>query len=170
MRISRSRSKLEYSGGFLQSQTAKKTQLDEFRNLRFHFREGLKRLVKREKLIVRFGTTECIRIQPCANSTAPVFQATLVPCRLDHDPTHRFRRCGEEVPAALPLRGGRNALSLGSSDQPEQRLVDEGRGLQSLSRWLFRQPCRGQASQLRINQRDENLYPPSPGCSSCGVI
>ena len=75
---------------------------------------------------------------------------------LDQDAAHRLGRGGEEVAAAVP------AAAAVDVDEPQVRLVDQGRGLERLPRLLARQPLGGQLPQLVVDQRQQ-LAPPRRG-------
>ena len=83
---------------------------------------------------------------------AAVLRASLAAGAVDQDPPHGLGRGGEEVAAAVPVPG-----SLSASDQPEVRLVDQGRGLERLAGLLLRQLLGGQLAQLVVDQRQELL-------------
>ena len=73
---------------------------------------------------------------------AAVLQASLAAGLVDQDAAHRLGRGGEEVAPAVPV------LGLVHVDQPEIRLVDQGRGLERLAGLLLGQLLGGQAAQL----------------------
>src|SRR5262249_41221453 len=68
---------------------------------------------------------------------------------LDEDAAHRLGRRGEEVTTAVP------ALDLVSINQPEVRLVDQGRGLERLSRPLLGHLLGRQLAEFVVHQRQE---------------
>jgi hypothetical protein len=65
---------------------------------------------------------------------------------VEQDAPHRFSRCGEEVASALPA-------GVPLPDQPQVRLVDQGRGLERLPGLLLGHPLGSQLAQLLVDQR-----------------
>ena len=80
---------------------------------------------------------------PLAAVLFPALAASL----FNEYPPHGLGRRREEVPAAVP------ALDVLCVYQPQIRLVDEGRRLEGLARFLLSQPLRRQLPQLIVNQR-----------------
>ena len=78
-------------------------------------------------------------------------EAMLAPGVVHENAAHGLGRCGEEVPAAVPVPG------LISAHQPEIGLVDQGGGLERLARLLLRHPLGRQLAQPVIDQRKELL-------------
>jgi hypothetical protein len=70
---------------------------------------------------------------------------------LDQDAAHGLGRCGEKVPTAIPTLG---RIPL---DEPQVGFVDQGRGLERLTRLLLRQPLGRELAQLVINQGQQLL-------------
>ena len=70
---------------------------------------------------------------------------------IDEDTAHGLGCRGEEVAATVPL------LAPVRVDQPQVRLVDQGRGLERLAGLLLRQPLGGQLAELVVDQRQELL-------------
>src|SRR5262249_5504651 len=91
-----------------------------------------------------------IEIHTLAASAAPLLTA-FAASAVDEDAPHGLGCRGEEMAAAVPL------LSLLRVYQPQVRFMDQGRGLQGLTRFLLRQPLRRQLAQLVIHQRQQML-------------
>ncbi len=70
----------------------------------------------------------------------------LAPRPFDEDAAHRLGGGSEEMAATLPI------LILGTC-QAQPRLMDESRGLKSVSRGFVRHFLRGQPAQLIIDER-----------------
>ena len=67
---------------------------------------------------------------------------------VDQDEVHGLRGGGEEVTAACELA---------IADEPQVRLMDQGRGVECLARLLAGQPLGGQLAQLIVDQGQELL-------------
>ena len=68
--------------------------------------------------------------------------------RVDEDAAHHLRGHAEEVRAVLPAH-------LRLVDEPEVRLVDEGRGLEGVADALAPQVAGGEPPQLRVDERQQ---------------
>jgi hypothetical protein len=77
------------------------------------------------------------------------FEAGFLAGVFDQDPSHRLGGGREEVPPAIPV------LFLLLADQPQVRLVDQGRGLERLPRRFPAKPLCRQFAQLLVDQRQE---------------
>src|SRR5262249_22520794 len=84
---------------------------------------------------------------------APMAQPTLVPGPLHQDAPHRLGGGGEEVAAILPGR------AVAVADQPEVRLVDQGRRLESLPRRLADELGLGEPAPLLIDDGQQLAGP-----------
>ena len=82
-------------------------------------------------------------------AVSAAFEPPAVPRAIDQDPPHGFRGRREEMPAVVPIP----VPTCG--DQPQIRLMHQPRGLQRIFRPFKRHPCRGQLSQLLIDQRQQ---------------
>src|SRR6516225_9980707 len=80
-------------------------------------------------------------------SFAASFAPALAPRLLDENAAHGFGGGREEVWAAMP------GFARIVADEPQVRFVDEGRGIESLARWLPAQLLGRQLAQLVVNQR-----------------
>ena len=87
---------------------------------------------------------------PVAGQPAAVFVAALAAGVLHQDAAHGQRGGGEEVAAAVPTR-----LDADPRHQAQVRLVDQGRGVERLARFLVGQLVGRQPAQLVVNQRQE---------------
>ncbi len=71
--------------------------------------------------------------------------AALAPCRVHKNATHGLGRSGEEVPAPVEVL---------TADEPQVRLVDQGRCVQRLAELLLRHPHGGEAAQFVVHERE----------------
>jgi hypothetical protein len=80
-------------------------------------------------------------------SIAP-FRGRVSPRVVDENPTNDPRRYAEEVRPVLPI-------NVPLFDEPQIRLVNEGRGLQSVPGAFFTELTRGNSAQLGVDQRQQ---------------
>src|SRR4051794_27062111 len=83
---------------------------------------------------------------PAPTATMP--RGRLAAGGVDQDDAHGLRGRGEEMTAT-----GELAIA----DEPQVRLMDQGRGVERLARLLVRQPLGGQLAQLIVDQGQELL-------------
>jgi hypothetical protein len=108
--------------------------------------QPLERFIDRQQFVVggRGCRFEAFERTPFGRAAAPL---TAAPPRVfDQHAAHRFRGSREEMAAAVPV------LSLLDIDQPDVRLVDQGRRLERLAGLLLSQLLRRQLAQLLVDQ------------------
>ena len=86
-------------------------------------------------------------------------RARLPPGTVDEDAPHGLGGRGEEMASAVPVR------AVVGTDQPEVRLVNQGRGLERLAGLLLGQLLGGQLAQLVVDQGQELFGCPGTPCS-----
>ena len=112
-------------------------------------RQPVEGVVEGEEIVVRVGGGRVGEVDP-AEAAAP-FLPGLAPGGLDQDVPHGLGCRGEEVAPAVPL------AVRGVTDQPQVRLVHQGRGLERLPRRLVRQLPGRQATELVVDQGEQLL-------------
>lgn len=100
--------------------------------------------VECEESLVSISCRKVGKFDPLESAT--VLLAAFFSSRIDQNASHRFGRGREEMPAAIELL---------VADQPEVRLMDEGRGLNRLIRGFVRHPCGRELSQLVVDERKQ---------------
>ena len=143
------RRNVHHSSRFRQSQPGKISQFHQLGRLRIRCRQVVDGPIERQQILTGFrsGDFEIVQIYECL--TASPLEAFLAAGVVDENPSHRFGRGREEVAAVIPRRDVRMA------DEPEVRLVDEGRGLKCVFGGFVRHPCRGKFSQFVIDKRKQ---------------
>ena len=97
----------------------------------------------------KFGPVEIVQAHPFA--PAAVSSGLLSSGTIDQDPAHGLGRGGDEVAVTVPCRPA-------ISTQTQPCLVNEGRGLQGLSRGFAGHASRGSPAQLFVDQRQEFVW------------
>src|SRR5262245_45608946 len=83
------------------------------------------------------------------NAATAVLLGLLAARLIDQDATHGLRRGTEKMAAAVPL------LRLLTADQPQIRLMNQGRGLKCLTGFLGGQFSGGQLPKLGVDEREQ---------------
>lgn len=100
----------------------------------------------RKDFFRRDGQGDCPRDQLPPAQIATVFGSLLLSSDLDQDSPHGLRGGGKEMPPAVPMMG------LFHVDQADVRVVDQGRGLQSLVGGLLGHFGGGQLAEFVVDQ------------------
>src|SRR5262249_13380457 len=107
------------------------------------------RLVERHQILARLGRQQFRFFQRLARHPAAVLEAAFAASVLDQDAAHGLGTGSEEVTAVLPV-----GLCV-TAKQAQVGLVDEGGGVQRLSRRFVSQPVGGQPAQVVVDQGQE---------------
>src|SRR5262249_28096148 len=118
-------------GGFSLSEAREEPELYEVRADRVLTLELLQRLIECKNVNVRSLTGNLAEIDLNPLTAASAFETSFVAGAVDDNPAHGFSRGGEEVTAAVPLR------DLLDIHEAKIGLVDQGRGLERLARFLL---------------------------------
>ena len=137
-------------GGLLDAQTGKPTQPHDFGDLRLLLGQPLQRLIDGQdllRILVAFRQIKMIHVEPLPS--AAVFAAFLAPCFVDENAPHGLGGSKEEMAPAIPRLFGIVA------DETQIGFVDQGGGVEGLSRFFVGEFLGGEFAQLVVDQRQQ---------------
>ncbi len=137
----------ERGGRFGESQAGEVPKFNELCLERVVGCEAIECFVECDEIFLRFECRSEVGGEFQPNAIASVPDGRLLASRVDQNAPHRFRRRREEMPSAVPTN------FVGGAEQPEIRLVNEGRGLKRLIGRLGGHSYGGEFPQLVVNER-----------------
>jgi hypothetical protein len=146
MAVGRARRNAQDLGRPLAGQPREVAQLDQAGLEGVSLRESDEGRVQGQKFLVRRGSGGEVKLQLLPASAAAVNDALFVTGTFDQDAPHGVGRGREEMAAVVPTGG------VGGFDEPQIRLVDEGRRVQGVAGSLRGHPGGRQFSQLLVHQ------------------
>jgi Tfp pilus assembly protein PilN len=143
-------------GCLLLGQAGEETQLDQFGSLGIVLREVGQGLIECEEIVrgQRFGELDLLDVNALPSATA--FLSVLATRVFDEDTPHGLGGGGEEMLLTFPF-------PVWGVHQPQPGFVDQGSGLQSLSRGFVGKLVSRQSAQFVVQQRQQLL-------SGAGII
>jgi hypothetical protein len=131
--------------GFLDRESAKRAKLDDPRQLSVDLGQAIERMVQGEDgYLVGRGDVLGFIQGHTAHTLAPFVRA-MTTSVVDEDAAHDLRRDTKEVRAILPI-------DLALVDEPEVRLMNQGRRLQRVVRTLAPKLACGHPAKLRVDE------------------
>jgi len=133
---------------FVDRQAAERAKLDDPGQFRVDGFQPTERFIQRQDgHRVRRGDVLCFVDRHTAHAVAPLAGAVTTGV-IDQDPAHDLRRDTKEVGSILPI-------DLTLVDQPDVHLMNEGRRLQGVVGSFAPQLPRGNAPELRVDERQQ---------------
>src|SRR5262245_47228394 len=130
--------------GFLDRESAKRAKLDDPRQLSVDLGQAIERMVQRKDgYLVWRGDVLPFVHRHTRHTLASLVRAVTTSV-VDQDAPHDLRRHTKEVRAILPI-------DLALVDEPDVRLMDQGRRLQGVVRALVPQLAGGHPAKLRVD-------------------
>ena len=131
--------------GFLDRESAKRAKLDDLRQLGVDLGQMIERMVQREDgYLVWRGDVLGFIHGHTAHTLAPLVRA-MTTSVVHEDAAHDLRRDTKEVRAILPI-------DLALVNEPDVRLMDQGRRLQGVVGALAPKLARGDAAELGVDE------------------
>jgi hypothetical protein len=138
----------ERFGGFVMRQADKVTELHHLSFERMDGCELVERFVDGEQLIVVAGERQFHLLQFHALLAAAVAHGALLSGAVNENPPHRFSRRGKKMRPVLESRRL-------DADEPQPGLVNQGSGLERVSRRFIDHLARGEPAQFFVDQRQQ---------------
>ena len=146
--LDRARRDAEDFGNFFIGHADEVTQLHHFGFERMLCGEFFERVIDREELIV-VACERQIRLPKIHAVLATAVAESALPAGVvDENASHRLGCGGKEMTAVFKLR-------VFVSDQPQPGFVNQGRGLERVSRRFIAHLARREPAQLLVNQRQQ---------------
>ena len=124
-------------------------QLDKLGFDRVFFPKQIEGFIQGQKVFAELRCSQLDVVEVVTHESAAVLTGTLAAGIVDQDAAHGLGRSGEEVPPTVPT------IIVFATEQTKIRLVDQGRGLESLTGLLPGKLLGGQAAQFVVYQREK---------------
>ena len=136
----------------LTRQSGEIAKFHELRLKRIVFRQVMQRRVQGQEVEVWLGCDQAVGVRASTLPAAAVLATLLAAGVVNQDAAHGLGGGGKEMPAVVPVRVGLPGLTSGARHETQVGLVNQGRGLECLTRPLLGQLLRRQLAQLVIDQ------------------